>query len=347
MKRAPLVLVAALAAVQAGAETALPVQIVEVQATQVSEVISLIGTVAAANSHPAAFRTGGRIVEMDVEVGDRILKDALIARIDDAQASASAEAARASLQSAEAALTQAQQARDRAISLLDRGVGTQAQLDEANEGYLTAQSARDQAEAQLARAEQSLRDTELRADEDVIVTSRAADPGEVVAAGQEVVTLAADATREAVFLAPDAAGLAALNGRQLTLLAGEGEGFAGTVTQVSPVLDDTGTVEVRATFEAGNGTDLALGTTIAGQQNITGAPLFEVPWTALTSTADGPAVWTVAEDMTVGLVPVTIAAFSDDTVRISDGLEDGARVVGAGSQDLYPGRLVKPAEMLE
>lgn len=52
MKRAPLVLVAALAAVQAGAETALPVQIVEVQATQVSEVISLIGTVAAANSHP-------------------------------------------------------------------------------------------------------------------------------------------------------------------------------------------------------------------------------------------------------------------------------------------------------
>lgn len=324
------------------AQEALPVEIVEVSTAPTQRTHVLIGTVEATNAYPAAFRTGGRIVEMPVEVGDTIERGGLIARVDPAQAAAGLEAARASLQAAEAALTQAEQARDRATELLDRGVGTRAALDEAEQSYLSARSARDQAQAQLDRAEQAVEDTEIRAIEDVIVIETLADAGEVAGAGQAVVRLASQGEREAVFYAPDIGGLSQFRGYGITLIPGGGAPeVESRVLEVSPVLTDSGTVEVRAAIPEEVGGALVIGGKIEGRVTVSGPPVQRVPWTALTATAEGPAVWTVdPETMEARLTSVTVGFYTDKAVAVTDGLQDGDMVIGAGSQNLFAGRVV-------
>lgn len=69
-------------------------------------------------------------------------------------------------------------------------------------------------------------------------------------------------------------------------------------------------------------------------------PGISLPWTALTTTKDGPAVWVVGADNTVSLAPIEVERFDTGIVVVSAGLSDGQIVVGAGSQLLYPGRQV-------
>ncbi|MAQ83916.1 MAG: efflux transporter periplasmic adaptor subunit [Maritimibacter sp.] len=336
----------AVTASAASAETALPVQIVEVTEQTLPRDYVLIGSIEAQNSYPAAFRTGGRIVEIAVEVGDDVNRGDLIARVDPAQANASLSAAEASLAAAEAALVQAEQARDRAANLVERGVGTQSTLDEAEEALTSAISSRDQAAAQLDRAWQAVEDTEIRAIEDVIVIERRADVGEVATAGSAVVSLASQGKREAVFYAPDVGGLSAFIGRSFTVSPrGSDAEFKARVREVSPVLTESGTVEVRAEIPEDLGEAMLIGATVTGSVTITSLPIMRVPWNALTATADGPAVWLVdPETMRAHLSGVEVWAYADVFVAITGGLEEGDLVVGAGSQFMYDGRLVEAGE---
>ena len=228
----------------------------------------------------------------------------------------------------------------------ERGSGTQSDVDATTEAYITARSARDQAQAQLAKAQRSVDDTVLHAVVDAIVTDRSADAGQVVGAGQAVVTLASESAREAVFLAPDAADIDGFVGQQLSLSPlGGGQTYQAQLTEVSPVVADNGTVKVKATLADGQGRALDLGAPVVGHVTLQEPPAIRVPWTALTATAAGPAVWAVdPASMTVRLVSVTIASYTDDAVEISEGLADGDLVVGRGSQALFPGRMVARAE---
>jgi membrane fusion protein, multidrug efflux system len=329
------------------AETPLLVEIATARSAQMSIDIRLTGTIQAEDSYAASFREGGQIVEMNVDVDDRVEAGEVLARVDPTRAAAAAAAARALVGAAEAALRQAEQARDRAVSLLESGTGTQAQLDAAAEAFLMARSSRDQAATQLIKAEQALEDTVLRAVGDAIITERFADPGEVVGAGQSVMTLASESGREAVFLAPDVAGLNSFVGQSVRLIVLEGDdaSFEAALSEVSPVVAETGTVEVKVALAAEQGADLPIGTPIEAEAELVQGRAITVPWSALTAMAEGPAVWTVDPDsMAVRLTPVMVAGYADDVVQIIEGLTEGDLVVGAGSHALYPGRIVTPAE---
>lgn len=336
-------------ALVAGAESAavLPVEIVTVDAGPLGKTHRLVGTIEAANTHAASFRTGGRITEIAADVGDAVAAGEVIARVDDTQARGTEAASRAAVRAADAALKQAQQALDRARLLLERGIGTQSQLDEAEQIYETAMSARDQVRAQLARAVQALDDTAIRALEDSIVIDRLVSVGEVAGAGQTVFILASQGRREAVFQAPDLGELSAFRGRRFELsLPDGGQSFDATVTEVSPVLSMSGTVEVRALIAPSADDAPDFGDIVEGEVTIMGPPVVQVPWTALTATADGPAVWVLDPDSRqVALRRITVSSYTDMMVAVSGGLEKGELVVGAGSQDLYEGRVVAPAEV--
>ena len=140
---------------------------------------------------------------MTVEVGDEVAAGDLLARVDPTQPRAALVAAEAQTAAAEATLTQARQARERAAGLTARGAATQAALDAATQALLTAQSTLEQAQAQKAKAEQTMRDTEIHAPVAGIVTARDAEPGQVIGAAQTVLTLARAGQRLAVFHLPD------------------------------------------------------------------------------------------------------------------------------------------------
>ncbi|PTQ73522.1 efflux RND transporter periplasmic adaptor subunit [Celeribacter persicus] len=331
------------------AEPPLNVELITAQSAPVVQELRVIGSVEATDSFPASFRRGGQIDQLNAEVGQRFSAGEVIARIDPTNIIAQLDAAQANLDAAEAALVQAAQARDRTRSMLDRGVGTQAQYDEAQQDYLEAKAQRDQASALLETAEQAFEDTELKADRDVTVIERYADLGEVVSAGTAVVQLAPEGQRQAVFLAPDTAGLSTIRGHVLELdPAGPVAAFEATVTEVLPVLNDTGTVEIHADIPTERAVDIPIGTSITGRIALRMTPRILLPWTALSANAEGPAVW-VRDPVSGTVTPkqVRIDRYEDDMFSIAEGLEEGDVVVGAGSHLLYAGRRVEGLEDMQ
>ncbi|MBT9384971.1 efflux RND transporter periplasmic adaptor subunit [Pseudooceanicola sp. CBS1P-1] len=327
---------------------ALPVQLVPVKTVTPLRDFRLSGTIEALESYSAGFRDGGRVISVSVDVGDVVHAGEEIARIDPKQAEASLRSAQAALQAAEASLVQARQARDRAQGLLERGSGTQADLDSATESYLTAKGSRDQAQAQLAAARRTEEDTVLRAVEDAVVTERSAEPGQVVSAGTAIVTLAGVSGREAVFLAPDMEDLDQALGARVSIRPVTGDSsqaVTATVSEISPVVADNGTVTTKARIDEDSARTLTIGEAVEGMLTFPLPPEITVPWTALTSTAEGPAVWVVGADNTVSLRAITISAFTDDSILVASGLKDGEVVVGQGAQGLYPGRTVAGQEV--
>ena len=335
-----------LIAAPALADAPLPVQLVTVAVTPDVVDYRLAGTIEAPDTIPAGFRDGGRILSVAVQVGDRLAKGAEIARVDATQAEAGLEAATAQANGAEAALTQAASAQARIEAQVASGVATRAELDAANQQLAAAVSARDQAATQVAKARRAVDDTVLRAPQDVIVTARAAEPGQVAGPGQTVVTLAADARRVAVFYAPDSVNLSAFVGAPLDLAAMDGDlTLQATLTEVSPVVDAaTGTVRVKAEVTNPPADQPLLGVPILGHVVINNPPVIHLPWEALTASADGPAVWRVDPSThAVALAPITVASYAAGEVLVASGLQAGDVVVGAGSQMMYPGRVVEAA----
>ncbi len=330
----------------AQAETPLNVELITATPTPVVQELRVVGSVEAMDSYPASFRRGGQVAHLNAEVGQKFAEGEMIARIDPANVVAELDAAQADLHAAEAALVQAEQARSRAQSMLDRGVGTQADYDAAQQDFLEAKASRDQTAALLETAQQSYEDTELKADRDVTVIERYVDLGEVVSAGTAVVQLAPEGQLQAVFLAPDTAGLSDIRDHALELDPnGPHEPFSAIVTDVLPVLNDTGTVEIHADIPEDRVADIPIGTSITGRIPLVTKTRILLPWTALSANADGPAVWVVApESGTVTLTAVTIDRYENDMVSIASGLKDGDVVVGRGSNLLYNGRQVIQAE---
>ncbi|WP_010139122.1 efflux RND transporter periplasmic adaptor subunit [Oceanicola sp. S124] len=324
-------------------ESPLPVHVVTTTIVAPERSYRLTGTIEALDSYPAGFRDGGRVISVAVDVGDVLHEGDEIARVDPARTDASLRAAEASLVAANAALDQAEQAQTRAEGLLARGSGTQAELDQARESYLTARAARDQAEAQLATARRAVEDTVLTVTRDAIVIDRSAEAGQVVGAGQTIVTLASLEGREAVFLTPDDPRLGEALGSDVAIrpLEGDTARIVVPVTEVSPVVAETGTVTAKAqiTGEAARG--FTIGEPVVGELRLQDAPVISLPWTALNASAGQPSVWILPEGSDrVRLVPVEISAFTRDQVEIASGLEEGVQVVTSGSHALYPDRPV-------
>lgn len=334
----------ALLPLQGSAETPLAVEILTAHVTTDRHEFTLTGTLAATDSYPAAFRSGGRVIAVAVEVGDLVAKGAVLARLDPTQAEAARRAAEAVLDGAEAALWQAGLARERAAGLLARGTGTQADLDAATEAWTSARAGRDQAAAALEKARRAVEDCTLLAVEEAIVTVRRIEPGQVVGAGQSALELAGQTGREAVFLAPDGLELEENLGLKVMLSPLDGPSdlqLDAELTEVSPIVAANGTVRLKARLDDPAGGGLAIGAPLTGRVSFDGPARITLPWTALTSSAAGPAVWTVdPATMTVTLTPVELSSYGNDSVALQSGLAEGAQVVAAGSHLLYPGRAV-------
>lgn len=306
----------------------------------------LTGTIEATENVPVSFRSGGRVISVTTQVGDHVTTGQVLSKIEPTQADAAAQAADAQLAAADASLNQAQLARDRAASLAERGAGTRADLDAATQALLAAQSVRDQAEAQLAKARQAVADTVIHAPVSGIVTERSAEPGQIVSAAQTVLTLARDGLREAVFHAPDIPDLDNFLGEQVRLrtLDGPEQQFIATISEISPLADESsGTVQVKAQLTDGD-EQPGLGAAVSGSFEMSVAVTMSLPWSALATKGDTPAVWVVAPDShAVSLTPVEILTYTSRTIELKGGLPEGATVVAAGSHLLYPGRIVTPS----
>ena len=324
----------------------LRVEVVTVTEAPVVMDFVLTGAIEARDSLDVSFRMGGRVTEVLAAEGDRVSQGQPLARTDSVQQEQARRVAQASLDSAEAVRDQASLAAERAVALLERGVGTSAARDAAAEQLSSAEGAVAQATSALEQARRAVTDTVLRAPQDAVVTERAVDPGQIVGPAQTVMSLAVLSGLEAVFQTPNSPLLDNAVGAHVSLepLDYPDRRMVGTVSEVAPLVNpETGSVEVRVTIDDAVTDTALLGAAVRGDIRVPAGSGMQVPWTALTANGAGPAVWVVADDDTVSIAPVAIERFEDGVVLLESGLQPGQRVVGAGSQMLFPGRLVVDA----
>ncbi|MGB3811685.1 MAG: efflux RND transporter periplasmic adaptor subunit [Shinella sp.] len=345
MLAALLLSAAALPALADGA--ARPVHIAPVHFEERKQSITITGEVVARLETDLSFRVGGRITGWFVDVGDAVKEGQVLARLDPEEQKADVEAAEAGVRAAEARLKLARTNFDRQKSLLNDGISTRRDFDDAETALRTAESAREAAIAQRDTAREVLSYTELRAPADGIVTARLAESGQVAQAAQTMFTIADTGPRDAVFDVYESLFFAqpAKDGVVVTLLSDDKIRTTGNVREVSPTIDSqTGTVRVKIAMDH-TPPEMTLGASVVGVGALAPRRVAVVPWQALAGIDDKPALWIIdKEKNTVSLRPVEVLSFETGSALVSGGVEEGETYVADGTKLLRPGQTVIATE---
>lgn len=321
-----------------------PVRTVVVGKGDLGKSIVLTGKIQAEKEVALAFRIGGRIIDRLVDAGDRVEADQVVAKLDPQNELNALRSARAGLVAANARLEQDSNHFDRQETLLKQGWTTHANFDQAQQALRTALAAVDDAKAQVEIAEDRVSYTELKAGVNGTITSRVAESGEVVQAGQTVFMVARETGWDAVFDVPAQVLRTAPGDADVIIALTDDPSVTtkGRVRQVDPQADPvTRTFKVRVAINDPPPA-MRLGTTVSGRMEVDHGHGISLPASALTATEKNPAVWVVdPHSMTVALKPVEILRFDPGTVVLSEGLDGGEIVVTAGVQALHPGQKVR------
>ncbi|WP_267213368.1 efflux RND transporter periplasmic adaptor subunit [Chelatococcus asaccharovorans] len=321
-----------------------PVRVVTVEAGKLSSDIKLSGEIRAEKNVGLAFRIGGRVLERNVNVGDRVAAGQVVARLDPTLERNELTAAKAALQAARGEVNTARNTFERQERLMAQGFTTRPRFDQALKAEETAQAQLENAEAQLELAQDRLGFTELRAGIAGIVTARTIEPGEVVQPGQVVIQLAREDGRDAVFNVPARLLETQVGDSTIRVSLADAPTVTalGRIREVSPQADP-----VTRTFTVKVGlidppAAMQLGATVVGTLEVSTAAIITIPASALTQQGQSPAVWIVdPAASTVSLRNVDILRFDPDDVIVSQGLEPGEIIVSEGIQALHPGQRIR------
>lgn len=171
------------------AETLKRVKVAAVEVTRERRELRFSGTTRAARRARLAFSVGGRMVARPVEIGDRVERGQLLAKLDDHEVDNAVASARAALAELEARRAQSERDRARAEQLAAAKAATSEELERTAAAVDAVRAAEDAAEARLAEAERRKRETRLAAPFAGTVTDVLFEPGEYLRAGSPVVSL--------------------------------------------------------------------------------------------------------------------------------------------------------------
>ena len=307
---------------------------------QVARSLRVSGPVAAYEEMQLGVELNGlRVTSLNVDVGQQVRAGQVLLTLDHRTLDSELAQARASMQEAEAALALARANYSRAETLAARQLISASQLDELR-------ALRIQAEAQLATARarrdaaQLQRDfAELRAPADGIVSRRMVQPGQVVAAGTELLRLIRDGRLEWRAELPE---------RQLALvevgnpveLAYQGSTISGRVRAVSPGVDAesrTGTLYVDLP-EPG---PLKAGVYLEGRIVTGSGQALMLPSEAVVQRDGHAYVFVLDDGQVVQRRRVRTGLAEAGRIEIVEGLEPGRQVVVKGAGFLGEGDRVR------
>lgn len=298
-----------------------------------------------------AFRTGGKVVERLVEVGDRVKAGQVLARLDPADYQLAVKAASDQVQAATVDAQQAasDEARFRRL-LSDGSVG--AADHERQKARADAAAARlDQAQRQMELARNREGYATLVAPYAGVLTAIRFERGQVVPEGQPVVSLAREGDQEVVVDLPeDWVGRA----RSLTATAAPWTAPQArlrlALRELSPQASAQGRT-YRARFAAApesreQVSALPLGSTVQLTLSApqAGPATVALPVSALVKGSGPEGVWSLnAKGSGLVFTPVKVVSIDDATVHVT-GLAQGSRVVSVGAQKLDAGTAVRAIE---
>lgn len=249
----------------------------------------------------------------------------------------------AQVSSAQAQLTLAQNNLERYRALYEQGAVSRAQLDQYQNSYEVALAAVRQTSAQYAQGANQLSYSTLVADSAGVIAAVNAETGQVVSAGQPVITLVSGGERDIEISVPESRIEEIRSGRQVrvSFWALPGIIAEGKVREISPVADKVSrTYKVRVSLvNPPHGVNLGM-TASVSVLGTAGHGTVYIPLTALYQTGDTPNVWVIQEGAAI-LRPVKVGSFGEGRIQVLEGLQEGDVIVTAGVQKLREGQKVR------
>jgi multidrug efflux system membrane fusion protein len=314
---------------------------------QTERVMSFAGDVRARYETILSFRVSGKLLVRHVDVGDRVRKGQVLARLDQNDSRLAVQDLQAQLASAVANRDFLRDDVARYRELLAQKVVSPPEFDRHQTAYTTARERAAALEAQLGHAINQLAYAELSADRDGVVTALEVERGQVVSAGQAVVKLAQFDEKEIHFDVPEHR-LAELTRRQavnITLWADHEKRLKGQIREIASAADPASrTYRVKATLlEHQEAAQLGMTATVWIPSNMPSR--MTVPLSAVftpQNTPGQPHVWLVDEQTgTVSSVPVQIGEPLEREHIAVTGVASGQLLVTAGVQRLAEGQGVR------
>lgn len=290
-----------------------------------------------------AFQVNGKIIKRNVELGSVVSTGDVLMQIDAKDIRQTVAGSSAQVASAESQLQLAESNLQRYRRLLDQGAVSQALYDQYVNAYQVALAGVRQAASQYAQGANQLDYSVLRADKPGVVSGITAEAGQVVSAGQTVITVVQDGEREVEISVPE---------NRLATLQSAGQITAsfwalpqvtveGRIREIAPMADPvTRTFKIRIRL-LNPPPELKLGMTAAIHVADDAAqPAVTIPLAAVFQDGDTPAVW-VVKDNVLALRPIATGEFGNGTIQAVSGLNPGDRIVTAGVHKLKEGQKVK------
>ncbi|HEX6707971.1 MAG TPA: efflux RND transporter periplasmic adaptor subunit [Albitalea sp.] len=322
-----------------------PVRSIVVGETSGSVGATYSGEVQARHESKLGFQTSGKVVARLVDVGAHVKRGQPLMRLDPAQESLHVVTAVADVEAARSRVAQDRVDVQRTEQLLARAFASQAELDQQRLALAQSQA---KLKAALAQQQITLNQrgyTELVADRDGLVTAVGAEAGQVVSAGQAVVTVAVDGDREVLVSIPESRvdELRRAKVLQVSVWARPDKRYDGELRELAPDTDSvTRTYSARIAVKNADSA-LMLGMTASVfTPDVDGRSAIRLPLGAIYNQDGRPQVWVIdAKTSQVALRAVQLGSAQNDSVLVSGGLAGGETVVTAGVHMLHAGQKVK------
>jgi RND family efflux transporter MFP subunit len=303
-------------------QTAIPVTVTQVASRNVSETLSLVGTITANNDVAIVAETQGKVTAVLAQVGDHVAAGAPLVQVDD-------EVKRAAFEQAEANFHRAKRDYDRFTSLREEQAATEAQKENAYAAFKAA-------EAQFVMARRQYRDTKISTPIAGVVSARTVDVGTMVT-DKLVIGNVVDVARLKVKLSVgelDAFKLSAGDRVEVTTDVYPGIRFPGKVSFISAKADEGHTYPVEVVMENSRTHPLRAG--MFGRVNFVSIMPIEalaIPREALVGSLRESRVY-VVEGSVARMRDIVVRGQTGTELTVLAGLRAGETVVVNGQNNL-------------
>ncbi len=336
---------AADAPASAAPKAALTVSVTTPQSAALPQSLAANGSIAAWQEVVIGAETQGlRLTEVHVQIGDRVKKGQVLARLQGDTLAADLAATKAGIAEAEATLAEAKANAERARALQPSGALSSQQIQQYTTGEATAQARLQSLKARLAADTLRLNQTVLKAPDDGVISARLATMGAVAQPGQELFRLIRQGRLEWRAEVPAADMNRLQPGVVVKVVPHGGSPIDAKVRMLAPTVDPAtrnGLVYVDLPATSSGAGAARPGMFARGEFVFGQTTALTLPQTAVVLRDGYSHVFRLGKDNRVLQTKVQVGRRLGERVEVTGGLDAAAQVVASGGGFLADGDLVK------
>lgn len=300
------------------------------------------GTVCGRYQTNLSFQVGGKILSRNVEVGNFIRRGDLLFTLDSKDILQQANQADSQVSAAAAQLKFAETNLKRYRQLFNEDAISASMLDQYQTNYDAALANYQNAIALSKQSHNALDYTKLFSNADGVISAINVEVGQVVSAGQIILTLVQTGELEVEINIPENKLSEIKIGTPCEIsFWANAEKVAGVVREISPIADSTSkTYRVKISLSLQDlSEEINLGMTASAIFPTKNSNGIILPLSAIYQTGENSQVWIVTAENKTALKNVTVQNFDNNAVLVS-GLNAGEIVITAGVHKLREGQEV-------